>query len=150
MQPIGALHLISAIVAIGSGTTVLLMPKGNLLHKRVGYLYFYSMLYMNGSAFMIYNLTGELNGFHIGSIVSLVTILIGIGTLYFRGRIQPSINLHISMMYWSMIGLYSALFSELLTRLSNLPFLVAVIIPTAVITVLGAIVFVFKGKEWFR
>lgn len=150
MLPIGILHLASAAVALLSGTIVIATKKGTQLHKRLGYLYFYSMLYMNGSALLIYRLTGQFNGFHMGAIISFITILIGIGTLYFRGTKPSSINLHLATMYWSLVGLYSAFFSETLTRLSTLPFVWAVIIPTAIVSLLGAIVFVKQVKIWSR
>ncbi len=149
MLPIGIMHLASAILAMGAGTLVIVIDKGTVLHKRLGYLYFYSMLYMNGSALLIFRLTGEFNGFHVGAIFSLITVLMGIGTLYFRGKAPQSVNLHLSMMYWSLVGLYAAFFSETLTRITTLPFMWAVLIPTAMVSIIGLIIFL-KVKTWFR
>lgn len=40
---VGLIHLISAIIALITGTMILVMKKGTLNHKRIGYVYVAAM-----------------------------------------------------------------------------------------------------------
>ncbi|MDH5413495.1 MAG: hypothetical protein OEW87_05100, partial [Flavobacteriaceae bacterium] len=55
---------------------------------------------------------------------------------------------HFSFMYWSVIGLYAAFVSEILTRIPKAPFFSMVGLATVVIIILGAIFFVNNRKKW--
>ena len=110
---IGWFHFVLAILAMLSGTIVLLYKKGTLFHKRTGYVYVISMLLMNVSSFFILNFNG-FSIFHFFAIVSLVTIF---------GGMMPTIKkkknwfgYHFYFMSWSVVGLYCAFWSELGTR----------------------------------
>ncbi|MTI23218.1 DUF2306 domain-containing protein [Fulvivirga sp. RKSG066] len=117
----GTIHLYSAILAIVFGTYILIAKKGTKTHKKVGFAYVIMMLILNITAFMIYRLFGGFGIFHIAATVSLVTLLAGMIPLI-RKKTNNSIILHISFMYWSVIGLYAAFVSESLTRLPDNPF----------------------------
>ncbi|HRX01022.1 MAG TPA: hypothetical protein P5280_16115, partial [Cyclobacteriaceae bacterium] len=52
----GLFHVIMALVAMITGTIVIIKSKGTRLHVAIGYTYFFSMLTMNLSSFMLYGL----------------------------------------------------------------------------------------------
>ena len=54
----GWIHLIASIVALITGTMILLMKKGTRVHIRIGYGYAAAMVVVVGTAFMIYRLFG--------------------------------------------------------------------------------------------
>ena len=113
---IGSAHLLFSILALLMGTIVLVKDKGTLSHKRAGYLYTFSMLGLIITAFMIYRLFGKFGIFHWLSILSLVTLLGGIVPMLLK-KPKHYISLHLSFMYWSVIGLYAAACAETLVRI---------------------------------
>lgn len=145
---IGLIHLISACIALVVGTFVLISQKGTRKHKKVGYIYFASMLILNVTAFMIYRLFGGFGIFHFAAIVSLVTLIAGMLPIYFKSKnwlIQ-----HFSFMYWSVMGLYAAFASEVLTRVPEAPFFGMVGIATGLIMITASIIFRKKKNEWMN
>ena len=74
---VGSLHLITAILALITGTAVLILPKGTQLHKRMGYGYVASMIPMLITSFMLYNLFGSFGVFHVAALLSSLTLLGG-------------------------------------------------------------------------
>ena len=113
---IGWFHFILAVLAMLTGTIVLLNKKGTLFHKRTGYVYVVSMLLMNISSFFIMNFNG-FSIFHFFAIVSLVAII---------GGMVPTIKkkknwfgYHFYFMSWSVVGLYCAFWAEVGTRFVN-------------------------------
>nr|WKN39191.1 DUF2306 domain-containing protein [Tunicatimonas sp. TK19036] len=119
---LGAFHLMVAILALISGTLVLLMKKGTQRHKLVGYFYAFNMLLVNLTAFGIYRLWGGFGIFHIAAIIGLVTLLAGMIPVMIRKPRDNYMGWHFSFMYWSVIGLYAAFVSETLTRIPETPF----------------------------
>ena len=115
--PLGAVHFISAIVALIFGAIVLSKPKGTAKHRRLGYIYFASMLALNLSAIPITNMTGSIGLFHLFVVISLPTTL---AALYFPlfGRGNPNWKMHhFTYMFWSYVGLIAAFIAEGLVRL---------------------------------
>ena len=115
--PLGAVHFISAIVALIFGAIVLSKPKGTAKHRRLGYIYFASMLALNLSAIPITNMTGSIGLFHLFVVMSLPTTL---AALYFPlfGRGNPNWKMHhFTYMFWSYVGLIAAFIAEGLVRL---------------------------------
>lgn len=117
---IGLVHLLSAVLALITGTMILMMKKGSRNHKRVGYVYVACMTLLLITAFMIYRLWGGWGLFHYAALVSSVTLLGGFVPILFRYPRKSYIALHFSFMYWSVMGLYGAFFAEIMTRLPNL------------------------------
>jgi len=110
---IGWFHFITAVLAMLSGTIVLLNKKGTLFHKRVGYIYVVSMLLLNISSFFIVNF-GGFSLFHFFAIVSLVAITGGmIPTIKKKNN---WLGYHFYFMNWSVVGLYCAFWAEVGTR----------------------------------
>lgn len=112
---IGLLHLVFAVVAMLTGALVLLRTKGDLLHKRVGYVYVFSMLALNVSAFGIYHLFGRLGIFHGLALLSLLTIVGGMYPALTRRKPEWVLQ-HLETMSWSVVGLYAAFCAEIGVR----------------------------------
>lgn len=113
---VGWFHFITSVLALVSGTIVLLNKKGTLFHKRTGYVYVVSMLTLNISSFFIVNFDG-FSIFHFFAIVSLITIFGGMIPAFRRGK--NWLAYHFYFMSWSVVGLYCALWSEVGTRFVN-------------------------------
>ena len=110
---IGWFHFITAVVALISGTIVILNVKGTTFHKRIGYIYVFSMLALNITSFFIINF-GGFSLFHFFAIVSLLTVLAGMVAVW-RKR-KNWFASHFYYMSWSIVGLYAALWAEIGTR----------------------------------
>ena len=113
---IGLFHFITSVLALITGTVVLLNVKGTIFHKRVGYVYVISMLLLNLSSFFIISF-GGFSIFHFFAIISFATIIVGmIPTIKKKKNWLRS---HFYFMSWSVVGLYAALWSEIGTRFTN-------------------------------
>jgi uncharacterized membrane protein len=149
----GVLHLVSSVIAMLLGAYMLWADKGTSNHKKIGYLYCMSMLSVNITAFGIYHLWGKFGVFHGFALLSLFTLLSGMVPILVRYNAR-SIGLHLSFMYWSVIGLYCAFVSEVLVRLP-IPFLkgqmsAAVFIGTFGVMFLGALAFKKHKTNWHQ
>ena len=145
---IGLVHLLSAIVALITGTSVLAIKKGTRTHIRIGYIYAISMLILNITAFMIYRLFDGFGIFHIAALVSLLTLLGGMIPVFLRKPESSWLILHFSFMYWSVMGLYAAFASEVLTRVPDSPFFGMVGIATGIIMLAAGVYFYFGKHRW--
>lgn len=145
---IGAVHLFASVVALATGTQVLWMDKGTQLHRQIGHVYCASMLVVIITAFSIYRLFGGFGVFHILAIVSFVTLLAGMLPVLLKKPRNSHIALHFSFMYWSVIGLYAAFVSEMLTRIPESPFFGMVGIATFVVMIIAQILFIKYKKSW--
>ncbi|NRB58578.1 MAG: DUF2306 domain-containing protein [Winogradskyella sp.] len=143
---IGWFHFITAVLAMITGTIVLLNKKGTLFHKRVGYVYVVSMILLNVSSFFIVNF-GGFSLFHFFAIISLIAI---------SGGMIPTIKkkknwlaYHFYFMNWSVVGLYCAFWAELGTRfVGNMQqFWWMVAAATIITSVLGSIVINKEAKK---
>ncbi|MDX1642283.1 MAG: DUF2306 domain-containing protein [Balneolaceae bacterium] len=117
---VGLIHLITAIIALITGTMILTTKKGTQNHKRIGYVYVVSMTGLLITAFMIYRLWGGWGLFHYAALVSSVTLLGGFVPIIFKYPKKNYIAYHFSFMYWSVLGLYGAFFAEIMTRLPRI------------------------------
>jgi len=145
---VGAFHVIVSILSLGFGSYILSSTKGTRLHKKLGYVYAVSMTLVITTAFMLYNLTGKFNMFHIAAIVSTVTLMAGMLPILLKKPRNSYLSLHFSFMYWSVIGLYGAFVSETLVRIPESPFWEMVGLATGAVMLVGGIVFGFKKKQW--
>ena len=146
----GLTHLIASMVALLSGSLVLLMKKGTRLHVRIGYVYAMSMTVLIVTALMIYRLFNGWGMFHYMTIVSLVTLALGMVSIWTKKPANKWQEMHFAYMYWSVIGLYAATAAELLTRIPSSPFMGMVGISTGGIVVAGAIGFKINRAKWAR
>jgi uncharacterized membrane protein len=132
MGPIGLVHFLAALLAMGVGATVLLVkPKGGRVHRRLGLVYVGAMLTVNATALMIYGLFGGFGPFHAFAIVSLVGLVFGWRAIFqaraarARGEMFNRarwIEVHYYWITWSYVGLLAAAASEAITRLPAFQF----------------------------
>ncbi|MGB3802328.1 MAG: hypothetical protein WA952_21080 [Lewinella sp.] len=116
-SPTGIIHFLSALVALGLGPLVLYLPKGSMLHRRVGYGYAAAMIIMLLTAFSIYALFGGFGVFHWLAVLSTLTLIGGMVPIVLQRPAKTYLTYHFSFMYWSVIGLYLALFGEVAAHL---------------------------------
>lgn len=114
---VGLTHLISGIFALLLGGLVIVLKKGTLLHKRVGYAYVLSMIILIVSSFGIYRLFGKFGLFHFFSLVSTFSLLAGMIPMFKKNRTPKDIEIHFKRMYWSVVGLYAAFAAESFVRI---------------------------------
>lgn len=144
----GFIHLISSIVALITGTLVLIIKKGTIQHKRIGYIYVISMVLLLLTSFMIYRLFNGWGIFHYTTIASLLTISLGMIPVWTKKPTNNWKYMHFSFMYWSVIGLYSAFAAEVLTRVPDSSFLGIVWISFGIIILAGSVFFRVNKSKW--
>lgn len=147
---IGLIHFIASALALIFGSAVLVMTKGSKIHIRTGYLYVVSMVVLLVTAFMLYNLFGKWGIFHYFAVISSFTLLLGMVPVFLRNQIKNWAYLHFSFMYWSVIGLYGAFVSEMMTRIPEVPFYNMVGLATAGVMLVGVILFGINKAKWMR
>ena len=147
MTPVGQLHLATALMALTAGGGMLWRPKGTASHRRIGWLYVASMLTMNGTALLIYRLTGRFGPFHIAALVSLAMLLAGIIPVLWRRPAEGWLERHYFFMSHSYLGLAAAAIAETATRVlgahayAGRPttlFWIAVVLATVCVFVVGS------------
>ena len=144
----GTVHITSACFALFFGSLVLFMRKGSRNHIRAGYGYVYSMVVMLTSSAMITSLYGGFGPFHVATIISSVVTALGMIPVIRRKPAKHWKVMHFYYMYWSVIGLYAALFSEIFTRVPKTPFFGMVIFATLAVTLIGAFFFIRLKPKW--
>ena len=145
---IGLIHLISSCLALLFGTFVLISKKGTKQHVKIGYLYVINMGILILTAFMIYRLFNGWGIFHYTTLLSLITILLGMIPIWTKKPVNKWKHLHFSFMYWSVIGLYAAFAAEILTRIPKTPFFGMVGIATGLIMLIGGVIFGINKAKW--
>ena len=119
-SPIGIAHAIAATAALVSGAWVLVTPKGTSAHRRVGWVYVASMVWVNISALTIRHLTGRYNFFHVLAAVSLTMVVGGVAQSVYRARLRRWLWRHYQYMSWSYAGLVAGAANEACVRLPGL------------------------------
>ena len=147
---IGLIHLISSCFALIFGTYILVAKKGTKRHIKVGYLYVISMGILILTAFMIYRLFNGWGIFHYMTLLSLISIILGMVPIWAKKQKTNWKYLHFAFMYWSVIGLYAAFVAEILTRIPKTPFFGMVGIATGGIMILGGVVFGINKSKWIK
>lgn len=147
-SPIGWIHVVASVVAVIVGTQLLWSTKGTRAHKRIGYLYTASMIAVNITAFLIFRLFGGFGPFHIAAVVSSLTLLAGMVPVLLRTRFKNWFVLHMSFMYYSVIGLYAALASETIVRIPGIRFWWSVMGATLLVMLIGILAFNRQMKKW--
>jgi len=142
----GLIHLLSCLLALVAGTCILIISKGSVIHKRIGYVYSLSMIIVNGTAFGLYHLFGRFGPFHIAALISVATLVAGMIPVLFRTK--SWLRLHLSFMYYSVIGLYAAFASEVIVRIPGVRFGPAVGLATALVMITAMVAFRFLSRRW--
>ena len=129
MISLGWTHTVAALTALVAGAAVLLTRKGTRRHRQLGWAYVVSMLLLNGTALLIYRLSGRFGPFHVGAVFSFVTVVAGaaaaLGARRARARRNAverarALERHYQWMTWSYVGLAAAAVSEIATRMPAL------------------------------
>ncbi len=115
---LGAVHLFCALASLALGLVVLLLRKGTRLHRAIGLCYVMAMLAVNGSALMLYHMTGHFEVFHVLALVSLSGIVSGVAAAIFRGN--NWLHSHYRSMSFSYVGLLAAAAAEAMVRVPAL------------------------------
>lgn len=144
----GLIHVIASVLSLVFGTMVLALQKGTKNHVKVGYAYVISMAVVILTSFMMYNLFGKWGVFHYAAVVSLFSISMGMIPIWTKRPLNSWKYYHFSFMYWSVIGLYAAFVSEILTRVPETPFYNMVGIATFGVMLIAGIVFGVKKAKW--
>ncbi|MBI1393978.1 MAG: hypothetical protein GC152_14675 [Alphaproteobacteria bacterium] len=115
---VGESHLIAGVSALISGALILLIRKGTPPHVLLGYGYLASMIALNATALIKYDLTGSPNLFHAAAIVSGLTLMAAYASaIVFRLTARPgAAAMHGIFMIWSYFGLVAAFVAEIVTR----------------------------------
>ena len=126
---------------------MLWQPKGTASHRRIGWVYVASMLTMNGTALLIYRLTGRFGPFHMAALVSLAILLAGIVPVLSRRPADGWLERHYFFTAHSYLGLTAAAIAETATRVlgkhafagrPTTVFWVAVVVATVCVFVAGS------------
>jgi len=145
----GFIHLLSSVLALIFGTWVIASKKGTKKHVRVGYLYFTSMVLLLSTSFLVFRLFGGFGMFHYAAIASFIVLALGMIPIWWK---RPKNNwrfFHYNFMYWSVVALYEAFASEILTRTNIADFMSLVGIATGGVLIIGFIIF-FKYKDQWK
>ncbi|PWJ40995.1 DUF2306 domain-containing protein [Sediminitomix flava] len=147
---IGLVHLVAACFSLFYGTLILILKKGTKLHKVSGYIYVLGMLTVIATAFMIYRLFGGFGPFHVTTIISLVTLSVGMLPIFLKKYIKNWKYLHFSFMYWSVIGLYAAFVAELFVRVkvAGVSIWEGMTFATTAVMLVGIIFFAYRKEHW--
>lgn len=137
---VGGAHLVLAVVALASGTWVLLRRKGGRPHRRAGRVFAGSMVGLNVTALFIYDLTGGPGPFHVLAVISFVGVVVGVTHARLRQPRDSWRPLHAHWMAWSYIGLLAAAVSEATTRIPESPFFWMVAGSSGIVVIAGALV----------
>lgn len=97
--------MIACVAAIIAGAIVIVLPKGALAHRGLGFLYAAATLAYRGSAFFIYS-AGKLTPFHLISIQNFMLVSCGVSLprLVAR-RLRAWYVWHIRLMLYSYVAL---------------------------------------------
>lgn len=128
---LGLAHTVCAVTAMVFGLVVVFKPKGNIVHKRLGYAYVVAMLIMNITGFGIYNF-GSLSLFHAFALVSLITLLAGV--IPAMRRTKGWFKKHYFFMSWSVVGLYCAFWAEVGVRFFDMRYFWWVVMGASMLT----------------
>lgn len=140
MDILGLTHTTFGLGAIIFGAIVVFRPKGTPQHRLLGCLYFASMVALNGTALLIYDLFGGFGPFHWGALFSLATVMAGFVAAFRRRPRGAWIAVHAQFMSWSYVGLMAAAVSEVTSRLPGLPFGWTVATSSLVVFFVGCII----------
>jgi uncharacterized membrane protein len=139
LDPFGLIHSVFGLVALAFGLAVVARRKGTMSHRRLGRLYLGSMVGLNGTSFLIYDLFGVFGPFHIAALFSLGTLVAGWLPVLLRRPRRGWLEVHGYLMSWSLVGLVAAFVAEIGVRIPGAPFGPVVIGGTILVMILGGL-----------
>ena len=147
---LGTIHIAFAIAALSVGAVMFLQRKGGRRHRAFGYLYSGALLLVNLSSLLVYRDSAGPGPFHILALVSLATLSAGLVPAILRKPRKAWINRHAYFMSWSYVGLVAAGVGQMATKISDLPGVIAVGLPSVVIVAVGAVLIHTRVPEVLR
>ena len=132
---LGLVHFLTALAAIIFGAVVLFSRKGTNRHRFMGRSYVGSMLAMNLTALMDYELFGHFGPFHWMALISLATVVAAY--LSVRKKAPGWKMSHAYLMAWSYLGLMAAAVAEVASRVPGWSFSSSVIMSSLTVIVVG-------------
>ncbi len=115
---LGGIHFGFALMTLVLGPFIFLRRKGNPAHRLAGHFYVLSMLSLNISALLIYDLTGRPNIFHLFAVLSLATLVPAFIAVRqaIATKEEKYYYRHAYFMVWSYFGVVMAAVAEIVTR----------------------------------
>ena len=146
----GLIHSIAGVIALITGTLILILKKGTKLHVSTGYVYVVSMLVLLVSSFMVYRLFDGWGIFHYASLVSSITLIVGMISPIFMRHKSYWLRLHFTAMYWSVFGLWAAFIAEMSVRIPESSFMWMVGVAFGLVILIGVVIFAIKKPQWIK
>ncbi|MGF1464038.1 MAG: DUF2141 domain-containing protein [Maricaulaceae bacterium] len=114
----GGAHMLLALLAIGLGPVILTQPKGDRRHRTLGRVWMGSMALVNGSALVMYDLTGGPNLFHAMALLNLFALGSAVAGLwrYRRSGRAQDLRIHVIGVLWGYYGVCAAGFAQIASR----------------------------------
>ena len=106
LLPLGWVHFIASLIAVGVGAAILARPKGTPTHRLRGRIYAVAVLATSITALGIYRL-GVFFFAHWFGIAALIVIALGIMAAHFKVPLKGWMQLHLTCMllsYYILIG----------------------------------------------
>lgn len=115
---IGAAHAAAGGLALVGGGVVLAGGKGTVRHRMLGRAYAAAVLFINGTALAIYDMTGRPNVFHAIALLNFTTLALGLAALrrWRRTRDLRDLDTHRRRMAMNYVGVWMAFVTELLVN----------------------------------
>ena len=132
-------HVAAAVSALVLGAVVILREKGTSTHRMFGGGYVVLLLAVNVAALLLHR-EATFGVFHVLSLVSLVTVLVGVVPMVMGSRSPATIARHAYFMVWSYAGLVAAGVGQLgASRLDGSPLTVFAVIGATLAVCAGLI-----------
>ncbi|MCH9816560.1 MAG: DUF2306 domain-containing protein [Actinomycetia bacterium] len=109
---VAAVHVIGAVAALVLGLAVLTVRKGDQRHRRMGYGYAVLLVALNLAALALHR-EDVFGPFHILAVLSLATVIVGIGLPILRPGVVAAAAVHGYLMAWSYVGVVAAAVGQL-------------------------------------
>lgn len=116
-SPVSAVHVTSAVLALGLGTYGWIRPGDIRRHRQLGYAYVGCMVMLLATAFNIYHLFGRFGIVHWGALGASLSLTVGVGSAVARWPAGSWRLGHYFGMGGSLLGLYTTMVVEATYRL---------------------------------
>jgi uncharacterized membrane protein len=106
LLPLGWVHFLASLVALGFGALILVRPKGTAVHRRRGRIYAVMIVTTSITALGIYR-RGDFFFAHWFGVAALIVIAIGVTAAHFKRPRTGWVHLHLTCMlvsYYILIG----------------------------------------------
>lgn len=119
LLPLGWVHFIASLIAVGVGAAILVRPKGTPTHRLRGRIYAAAVLVTSITALGIYRL-GAFFFAHWFGIAALIVIVLGVTAAHFKIPRRGWMQLHLTCMLFSFYILIGGGVNEVFLRVTFL------------------------------